>query len=200
MFQGSQGGAHAGRLASFIHVPVDGYYAGANGEMDWFKDADKDPEYEAWTHDQAAGGSTLVFGRTTDDMMKSWWPTQKAIDADPQIAKVVDESPKLVFSRTLGGPQEAPNWKNVTIVHEIDEKEMKRRKDEVERDLTILGSGPVVQQLSNLDLVEEYDQVVVPVVLGEGKALFGDVKQKTLKLAKLRAFKNGLTLLRYASS
>ena len=74
------------------------------------------------------------------------------------------------------------------------------RKDEVDGDLTILGSGTVVQQLSNLDLVDEYDLVVLPVVLGEGKALFDDVKKRNLKLTESRAFKNGLTLLRYALS
>ena len=58
MFQGSPGGAQIGRLASFIHVSVDGCYAGPNGERDWFKVAGKNPEYDAWTHQQATGGST----------------------------------------------------------------------------------------------------------------------------------------------
>jgi len=97
-------GVRHGRLASFIHVSVDGYYAGPNGETDWFKDAGKDPEYEAWTHAQAQGGSTLLFGRTTYEMMKNWWPTPKAIAADPKMARVVDESPKIVFSRKLYTP------------------------------------------------------------------------------------------------
>ena len=189
-----------GRLTSFIHVSVDGYYAGPNGEADWFKDTEKDPEYEAWTHEQAAGGDTLIFGRTTYDMMKSWWPTPRAMKADPQMAKVVDESPKIVFSTTLEGPQEAPNWKNVTIVDSIDKKDVKKRKEQVDGNLTILGSGSVVQQLSNLGLIDEYDIVVVPVVLGEGKPLFDDVKKKELKLVESRSFKNGLTLLRYAAA
>jgi dihydrofolate reductase len=189
-----------GRLTSFIYVSVDGYYAGPNGETDWFKDAEKDPEYEAWTHAQAQGGGTLLFGRTTYEMMKSWWPTPKAIAADPKMARVVGESPKIVFSRKLIGPDEGPNWKNVTVVHGIDRNDIKRRKDEAEGNLTILGSGTVVQQLSNLGLVDEYDLVVVPVVLGEGKPLFDDVKKKALKLVESRSFKNGLTLLRYTPS
>lgn len=184
-----------GRLTTFTHVSVDGFYAGPKGEIDWFKDASRDQGYEAWTHEQATSGARLVYGRTTYEMMKSWWPTLKARKADPDMAKVVDESPKIVFSTTLEEDQDAPNWRNVTVVRDIDKKEVKRLKKD--GNLTILGSGSIVQQLSNLGLIDEYNLVVVPVVLGEGKRLFEDVEQKELELLESRSFENGLTVMRF---
>ncbi len=63
--------------------------------------------------------------------------------------------------------------------------------------MTILGSGTIVQQFANLNLIDEYSLVVVPVILGAGKPLFKDVKNMNLKLLDARAFKNGIVLLRY---
>jgi len=186
-----------GRLTTFTHVSVDGCYAGANGEIDWFKDAPRDEGYEAWTHEQATSGARLVYGRTTYEMMKNWWPTLKARKADPEMANVVDESPKIVFSRTLDEEQDAPHWRNVTVVRDIAKKEVRKLKRDVDGNLTILGSGSIVQQLSNLALIDEYNIVVVPVVLGNGKRLFDDVEPKELELLEARSFDNGLTVMRF---
>lgn len=186
-----------GRLTVFVHVTVDGFFAGPRGEIDWFKFIQKADDYDAYTHEQAQSGDTLVFGRTTYEMMKSYWPTPDAIKADPRMAEVVDKSPKIVFSRTMKDAPEGPNWKNITLLHEIDAKSVKKRKAEAKGDLTILGSGTVVQQLANLGLIDEYGLVVVPIVLGAGKHLFDNVRQKELKLVESRSFKNGLTVMRY---
>jgi dihydrofolate reductase len=63
--------------------------------------------------------------------------------------------------------------------------------------MTILGSGSIVQQFANLNLIDEYTLVVVPVILGNGKPLFKGVKMTNLKLLETRSFKNGIVLLRY---
>lgn len=186
-----------GRLSAFVHVTIDGFFAGPHGEIDWFKFIQKSDDYDAYTHEQAGSGGTLVFGRTTYEMMKSYWPTAEAIQQDPHMAKVVDHSPKLVFSRTLKEAPDEPNWKNVTILHEIDPKDVEKRKEQAKAGLTILGSGTIVQQLSNLGLVDDYALVMVPIVLGAGKHLFDGVKQKPLELLESKAFKNGLTILKY---
>ena len=185
-----------GRLTSFTYVSVDGDYAGPHGDIDWFKDIPKDADFDAWSHSETKAASTLVFGRTTYEMMKSWWPTPQAMQADPHMAKVVNESPKIVFSRTLGEAQEAPHWKNVTVVRDIDAKDVRKRMDRADS-LTILGSGSVVQQLSTLGLIDEYALVVVPLVLGDGKRLFQDVEKKSLMLLESRSFRNGLTVMRF---
>ncbi len=87
------------KISVFNHVTVDGFFAGPNGEIDWFKEIKKDDEWEKYTHGQAKSGSALMFGHTTYEMMKSYWPTPDAIKNNPDMAKVVNNSPKIVFSK-----------------------------------------------------------------------------------------------------
>ena len=189
-----------GKIGTFVHVTLDGYFAGPHGEIDWFKAIRPDPEYEAYTHQQSQGDSTLIFGRTTYEMMKSWWPTPQGIQADPHMAKVVNHSPKLVFSHTLESGEEGPNWKSIEILHGIDPAALRKRKKESKSGFTILGSGSIVQQFLNQDLLDECTLVLVPLVLGSGKPLFRDVRKENLQLAESRSFKNGLVVLTYTPS
>jgi dihydrofolate reductase len=77
------------KISVFNHVTVDGFFAGPHGEMDWFMAMKKDDEYNAHTHEQSSrSDNTLIFGRTTYEMMKSYWPTPDAIRNDPGMAKL----------------------------------------------------------------------------------------------------------------
>jgi dihydrofolate reductase len=183
------------KIGVFNHVTVDGFFAGPNGEIDWFKVIKKDDEWEEYTHGQAKSGSTLMFGHTTYEMMKSYWPTPDAIKNDPGMAEVVNSSPKIVFSKTLERVEEGPKWKNIRILHEIRPEEILKLKEK--EDITIMGSGTIVQQLANLGLIDGYSFVVVPLILGVGKPLFKDVKKSDLKLRESKMFKNGIVLLKY---
>jgi dihydrofolate reductase len=116
-------------------------------------------------------------------------------DADPQMAEVLNDSPKVVVSKSLQDVQEGPHWKNVTLLRGLDRDEILELKKK--SDITILGSGTIVQQLANLGLIDSYQLVVVPLVLGNGKRLFQDVNQTDLKLADSRSFKNGLVVMQY---
>jgi len=186
------------KISVFIHVTVDGFFAGPHGEIDWFKVIEKDDEWEKYTHEQSAeSGNTLIFGHTTYKMMKSYWPTQDAIKNDPDMARVVNNSPKIVFSKTLRNVEEGPNWKNIKLFHEIKPEEIIKLKEQGGKDFTILGSGSIVQQFANLGHIDEYHLFVVPIILGAGKSLFKDVKKMNLKLLGARAFKNGIALLKY---
>lgn len=187
-----------GTISVFDHVTVDGFFAGPNGEIDWFKAIKQDDDYDAYTHDQSSSGNTLVFGRTTYEMMKSFWPTPDAIKMDPEMARVMNESPKIVFSRTLESVEEGPNWKNITLIHEIDRDAVLALKEK--GDLTILGSGTIVQQFANLGLIDQFQLAVVPVVLGSGKRLFEDVRETTMKLEDSRSFGNGLVVVTYTTA
>ena len=186
-----------GSVGVFVHLTLDGYFAGPRGEIDWFKVIRPDDEYGAYTHGQSQSGSTLVFGRTTYEMMKSYWPTPNVIAADPQMARVVNESPKIVFSKTMRAAEEGPNWKNVTLLREIDPAVVRKREGPSGRAFTILGSGTIVRQFANLGLIDEYAVVVVPLLLGAGKPLFEGVRESRLELVESRSFRNGLVVLRY---
>jgi len=185
------------KITVFNHVTVDGFFAGPHGEIDWFKVIKKDDEWDKYTHQQSKSGSTLIFGHTTYEMMKSYWPTPDAIKNDPGMARVVNNSQKIVFSKRLQNVEDKPNWKNIKLFHEIELEEIIKLKEQEGEDFTILGSGTIVQQFANLGLIDEYQLVMVPVILGAGKLLFKDVKKMNLKLLEARVFKNGIVLLRY---
>ncbi|HEY9205214.1 MAG TPA: dihydrofolate reductase family protein [Candidatus Methanoperedens sp.] len=184
-----------GIISVFNHVTVDGFFAGPKGEIDWFKIIKKDEEWEKYTHGHAKSGSALMFGHTTYEMMKSYWPTPDAIKNDPGMAEVMNNNPKIVFSKTLKSVEEGPDWKNIRLLNEIRPEEILKLKEK--EDITIIGSGTIVQQLANFGLIDEYSLVVVPIILGAGKPLFKDVKKTNLKLLEARMFKNGIVLLRY---
>lgn len=187
------------KISTFTFMSVDGFYAGPQGEIDWFKMRSKDDEYDAFTHKSSKTGNTLILGHTTYEMMRSFWPTPEAIKTDPDMAQVMNNSRKIVFSRTLKNVQEEPRWKNITIMHEIIPEEITRLKAQVGDDITILGSGTIIQELGNLGLIDEYELLVIPVILGSGKALFKDAKKMSLKLLEARSFENGIVWLRYQS-
>jgi dihydrofolate reductase len=181
-----------GRISTYLQVSLDGYFAGPNGEIDWFKN-NPDPEFEELSLERAQGNSTLLFGRTTYEMMSSAWPSDEAHEAQPGMADVMAKSPKIVFSRSLREVEEGPRWENVELRHDIDASAL--RADD--RDFTTLGSGSVVQQLMQLGLVDDYSFVVNPIILGEGKNAFAGVDMKQLELAEARSFKNGLVWVTY---
>jgi dihydrofolate reductase len=183
------------KISVFNHVTVDGFFAGPKGEIDWFKVIPKDEEWDKYTHTRSQSGPTLIFGHTTYELMKSFWPTPIGIRSDPDMARVMNSSPKIVFSKKLRRVKEGPHWKNIRLFPDIRPEEIRQLKEK--EDMLILGSGAVVRQFANLGLIDEYNLVVVPLVLGTGKPLFKGVKQANLKLLEVKAFKNGIALLRY---
>ncbi|MFA7419216.1 MAG: dihydrofolate reductase family protein [Melioribacteraceae bacterium] len=185
-----------GKISVFNFVSVDGFFAGPDGEIDWFKTAAIDEEWNNYSHKQAtADNSTLIFGRTTYEMMKNYWPTAEAIKNDPSMANVLNNSRKIVFSTTLKSTGEGLNWKNITLLQRIDPEEISKLKKN--EDMTILGSGSIVQQFLNLDLIDEYSLVIAPIILGAGKLFFKNVKRKDLKLVETKAFRNGIVFIKY---
>jgi dihydrofolate reductase len=183
------------KMSAFTNVSVDGYFAGPNGEIDWFKGSDD--EEKAFTHEAAKPSATLIFGHTTYEMMAGYWPTPEADRNDPVIAGVMNSARKIVFSKTMKTVKDGPVWKNVRVLHDINPEEIVRIKEQPGGDMVILGSGLIVQQLSNLGLIDEYQLMVHPVVLGAGKYLFNRVNKMNLKLLDTRIFRSGKVFLTY---
>lgn len=183
------------KISVFNFISIDGFFARPNGEIDWFKVVKPDEEWFNYTHQQAGTNGTLIFGHTTYEMMKSFWPTPEAIKMDPGMADSVNLSSKIVFSKTLKNVKEEENWKNITVLNEIDKEEICAIKSRT--DMTILGSGTIVQQFTNLDLIDEYSLVVVPIILGAGIPMFKNVKEKSLSLVDVKKFNNGVVLQKF---
>lgn len=183
------------KLSVFNHVTVDGLFAGPNDEIDWFQSV-HDDEWNRYAQDHAnLSRHTLMFGHTTYKMMKSWWPTPAAMHTDPVMAQVMNNSPKVVFSKQISSAEDEPNWKNIRVFHHIDVEEIRQLKRK--ENITILGSGTIVQQFARLRLIDEYSLIVVPTLLGKGKPLFQDVETTNLTFVEAKTFGNGIILLRY---
>jgi dihydrofolate reductase len=167
-----------------------------NGDMSWAKADHQDAEWNAFVAENASGGGVLVFGRITYELMASFWPTPFAIENMPDVAEGMNSMPKVVFSRTL----DQASWNNTKLVKGDMAAEIRKMKKEPGEGMAIMGSGSIVSQLTQEGLIDEYQVVVNPVVLGKGRTMFEGVKEKlNLKLTKTRAFGNGNVLLCYES-
>ena len=184
------------RLSVFNQVSLDGFITDAKGDMSWAHRRG-DAEWDAFGADNAKRGSALLFGRVTYELMASFWPTPPAMKTSPGIAEPINRAPKFVFSRTL---KEA-SWQNTKLLKGDLAAEVKRLKSETGQDITIMGSGSIVSQLTQAGLIDEYHLVVVPVVLGRGKTMFETVENKVpMMLVKTRTFGNGNVMLSYEST
>jgi dihydrofolate reductase len=180
------------KLVTYNMVSLDAYFADANGDMSWAHK--KDPEWQAFVSENASGGGQLLFGRVTYDLMASFWPTPFAAQSNPIVVERMNSLPKFVFSRTL----DKASWNNTTLVKGDLATEVRKLKREPGPNMTLMGSGSIVAQLADAGLIDEYQIVVSPLVLGNGRTLFEGVKKKLpLKLTKSRAFGNGNVVLCY---
>jgi dihydrofolate reductase len=182
------------KLVVFNHVTLDGYFVDANGGMSWAKTDNNDAEWNAFVAENASGGSVLVFGRITYELMASFWPTPFAIKTMPDVAEGMNRAQKVVFSRTL----DKASWSNTKLVKGDPAAEIRKMKEEPGEGMTILGSGSIVSQLAQERLIDEYQIVINPLVLGKGRTMFEGIKDRLpLKLTQSRTFGNGNVLLSY---
>ena len=182
------------KLIVFNHVTLDGYFVGANGDFSWAHTGTDDPEYSTFVAENASGGGQLLFGRITYDLMAGYWPTPIADQHDPAVAKGMNSMSKVVFSRTLT----QASWNNTRLVKGEIVSEIRKMKNESGPGMAILGSGSIVSQLAQENVIDEYQMIVDPVALGKGRSLFDGINAPlNLKLAKTRTFANGKVYLCY---
>lgn len=180
------------KLLVFNSVTVDGYFTDKNGDMSWAHK--QDPEWNEFVADNSSSGGELLFGRITYEMMASFWPTPAAAKQFPEVAEHMNSLPKVVFSRTL----DSVSWQNTRLMKGKLADEVRKLKQESGKDMVIMGSGSIVSQLALENVIDEYQVVVCPIVVGAGRTMFDGLKDKlNLKLTKSRTFNNGNVLLSY---
>ena len=181
-----------GKLTSFNFVTLDGYFKGPNEDTSWHQHGN--PEETEYAAEGAGSGSTLVFGRKTYEMMAGFWPTPMAAESMPEVADGMNKSRKIVISNSL----EKADWVNTEIIKGDIFEQIKEIKNTQENNLTILGSGSIVSQFAEQGLVDEFQIMIDPTVIGEGTSLFKGISNKLdLKLISSRVFKSGTILLSY---
>jgi dihydrofolate reductase len=181
-------------------VSVDGLAAGPNDSVD-FVPASTQGDQSFGQHQLRFMDSidAILLGRVTYAMFAGHWPNVTSGDDKP-FADKLNAIPKIVFSRSLG---RAPwgSWDDARIVKTSAAKEVAKLKQESGKDMVIWGSISLAQSLANEGLIDEYQLVVCPVVLGSGKPLFrGKVDTFGMRLLKAKSFDRGAVLLAYTAA
>jgi len=178
-----------------IHMSLDGFVAGPNGETDWITIDDeifRDSNVLANTADVA------LYGRTTFQMMESYWPTvltnSNSTPAELEHAIWMERVKKIVFSTTL----DRVEWNNTTLIKANIAQEVTRLKQQPGRNMIIFGSPCLAHSLIERDLIDQFRINVNPVVLGEGIPLFTNADERIrLRLLQSKRFHSGVVGLLY---
>lgn len=177
-----------------IMVSLDGYIEDADKKIDWHN---WDGEMEAYMQHFFDSIDLILLGRITYQMMADFWPAPQAEAEDPIIAERMNNLPKIVFSKTLTN---APwgKFDNVLLLNGIIEEEIRLLKQQPGKDMVIFGGADLASSFIALDLIDEFQIFINPIVLGEGTPLFKDIKKPlSVKLLESRLFSYGNVLVRY---
>ncbi len=183
------------KIISFMHISLDGFVAGLNGELDWVK---IDEELFDHVGKRISKGDTALYGQVTYQMMESYWPTaaQKptATKHDIEHSAWYRKVHKVVLSKTM----ENTGLPITTIISDNLSDRINKIKQESGEDILLFGSPTATHSLMQQNLVDGYWLFVNPIILGKGIPLFVDIKEKIkLKLLTTRQFNSGVIELNY---
>lgn len=178
----------------FTHVSLDGYFEAPEHDISWFNDDDH--HFEAFAREQASKVDTLLFGRRTYELMKSFWPTPYAYELQPEVAEFMNEKRKIVFSHT----RFEPGWKNVELICEDAIGAVKKLKQQAGGTIGMFGSNNLCVSLMQAGLIDEFRVVINPIALGAGTSLFAGLPARTsLSLKETTKFdESGKMLMIYS--
>ncbi|RYZ43142.1 MAG: dihydrofolate reductase [Sphingobacteriales bacterium] len=178
------------QLTVFNFLTLNGYFKGPAGDTSWHMHGVEEGRY---SEEMLAKDNILLFGRTTYEMMASFWPTEMALQHMPEVAQGMNKAEKIVFSRTM----KKASWENTTIATDLIPG-VERLKAGSDKDLAVLGSGSIITQLTEAGLADRFEIMIDPVAIGEGTPLLQGLKTKlSLKLESHRVFASGVVLLCY---
>jgi dihydrofolate reductase len=178
-----------------MHISLDGFVAGPNGEMNWIK---VDEEIFDHVGKRIGEGDTALYGRVTYQMMESYWPT--AADGPNPSKHDIEHSAwyKKVHKMVLSKTMEGAGLPNTTIISNNLAAEINAIKQQPGADILLFGSPTATHALIWQNLIDGYWLFVNPVILGQGIPLFKDVNHKIkLKLLSTHQFAIGVTELSY---
>ncbi len=183
-----------------MHISLDGFVAGPNGELDWVK---VDEEIFDYVGRRISEGDTALYGRVTYQMMESYWPTAgdkpTASKHDIEHSKWYKKVHKVVLSKTMNPDSyRDEGLTNTTIISDNLSDRINEIKQPPGPNIAVFGSPTATHSLMQQNLIDGYWLFVNPIILGQGIPLFVDIKDKIkLKLLTTRQFTCGVTELNY---
>ena len=183
------------KIISFMHISLDGFVAGPNGEMNWIK---VNEEIFNYVGKRISEGDTSLYGRVTYQMMENYWPTAAdkpdASRHDKEHSKWYSKVHKVVLSKTM---KEA-GLNNTEIISEKLSERINEIKQRPGKDILLFGSPTATHALIQQNLIDGYWLFVNPIILGRGIPLFVNVQNTIkLKLLNTQQFACGVTELNY---
>ncbi|HJV16244.1 MAG TPA: dihydrofolate reductase family protein [Bacillales bacterium] len=179
------------RIILDLAVTLDGYIEGKNGEVDWCI-MDAEMEFNEFLNRI----DTIFYGRKSYDLWGQYIPGQEASESEKGIWEQVHSKKKYVFSKTQKQVDH-----QVTIINDDIVEKVNEIKNQPGKDIWLYGGESLITTFINLGLVDEFRLSIHPVILGEGKSLFIDIKQKQdLKLVQTKRFSSGVVQLCYRSN
>lgn len=183
------------KIISFMHMSLDGFVAGPNGEMNWIK---VDEEIFDHVGKRISQTDSALYGRTTYQMMESYWPEAgnkpNASKHDIEHSRWYNKAHKVVLSKTL----KDADLPNTTIISDNLSDRLNEIKQQAGSEILLFGSPTATHALIQQNLIDGYWLFVNPVILGQSIPLFADIKDKIkLKLLSTQQFTSGVTELNY---
>jgi dihydrofolate reductase len=176
------------RIILDLAITLDGFIEGKNGEVDW---CIMDPDM-GFTH-FLNEVDTILYGRKSYDLWGQYIPKEEDSEEEKEIWKLIHNKEKYVFSRTQTNADNQAIFINENILEEVN-----KLKNQPGKDIWLYGGASLITTFINLGLVDEFRLSVHPVVLGEGKPLFFDIKQRmNLNMINIRKFSSGVVQLIY---
>jgi len=194
------------RIVMFNRVSADGYFASSDGGLDW---AVPDEAIDQAGAERMKDFDTMLFGRRTYDAFESFWPHAEGdpeTAGDPHsdgrrtktllsMARWINQTRKCVFSTS----KQRVTWQNSQLFARFDPAELSALKQAPGKDMIVFGSGSLVAQLTEHRLIDEYQFIVGPVLLGDGRSpIRGVTERLPLQLMEAKPYPSGNVMLRYA--
>ena len=187
-----------GKLIYLITTSLDGFVADKNGNFDWAMPSE---EVHAFVNDVVRNVGTSLIGRNMYQIMKVWdaiptegtsGPMDGPSDAMNDYAKIWKDSKKIVYSTSLTELEIA----NATIERSFDPIAIQKLVAESDKDFDI-GGPHLAAEAIKAGIVDEYHQIIVPQIIGNGNYWLPKDVEVKLKLTDLQKFENGFVHLQY---
>jgi dihydrofolate reductase len=186
------------KLYLFMSLSLDGFFEGPNHDISWHR---IDDDVNKFAIRQLRETDLYLWGRRIYQLMEAYWPRAAA---DPstsrdnrEVARLLNTTPKIVFSRTLDAVKETKNWRNVKLLHKVEPEEIRHLKAESGKDIGV-GGPDLARSFIRERLIDEFRFMLTPVAIGKGTPIFQGVKERlSLELVKTRRFDSGNLLLYY---
>ncbi len=194
------------KLVVFNRVSADGYFAAENGDLSW---AVPDEAIDRSAAEHLVDFDGMLFGRRTYDLFEGFWPNAvkgSGATEDPHapgrasktlhaLGSWINQTTKYLFSNT----RQELSWQSSELLGAFDAARVRALKEAEGKNLIVFGSGSIVSLLTEHRLVDEYQFVVGPLLLGSGQAMIRGVSHDSkLELLEAKAYESGNVMLRYS--